>query len=377
MQLPKQTRLIAFIPLLCSLVFLSGCMLKPSGSRLSTIGKKRQKVERFNLSDSVKIVAVTPELVKGLAKPHKLPQSNLDLASQVADYDYKVGAGDILSITVWDHPELAMPQGSTRTGEETGNRVYSDGTIFYPYIGKMKVEGMTSTELRDLLTEKLSTVIKDPQIDVSITGFRSKKIYVTGEVKQPGTQALTNVPLTLLDAVNGAGGLTANADWENVTLTRGQSKQQISLRDLLENGDLTQNLLLQSGDVLHIPLNDRLKVFVMGEVKSPATLQIGRSGLTLADALGQVGGLDPLTSDATGVFVIRGREDEQGAYKATVYQLDMTDASALYLGAAFFLQPYDAVYVTRTPFTAWHRIVAQLLPTVSSVGRSYSSFTSE
>ncbi|WP_345315168.1 polysaccharide export protein [Ferrimonas gelatinilytica] len=324
--------------------------------------------------DNLRIQLVTPELLRKLKKPEAQVQINPVLDSEISRYDYRVGAGDVLSITVWDHPELTIPAGSYRSAEDAGNWVHNDGTIFYPYIGSVQVNGLTVTEIRDIVARRLSKYIEEPQVDVSVAAFRSQRIYVTGEVQNPGQQAITNVPLTVLDAINSAKGLSEDADWRHVVLTRQGQEVSLSLHSLFENGDLTQNHLLRHNDVLHVPRNDYQKVFVLGEVNEPQPVMIQRAGLSLAEALAEVGGLNEGQADASGVFVIRANAPDAEEF-ASVYQINLKDARSYVFADQFELQARDMVYVTTQPVGRWNRILGQLMPTINAIYQSTRSIT--
>lgn len=370
LKIKQCSRRVKLLPVVAAIVGLSGCTVMP-GNHLSTNNKlvvTNQEPEQ-TLDDAVKVYPVTPTLINQLKQQFKQPitQANTVLAQSLTQYEYHIGSGDVLNITIWDHPELTIPAGSYRSSAEAGNWVHADGTIFYPYIGRVHVAGQTVTQVRDTIAHKLAKFIESPQVDVNVAAFRSQKTYITGEVKTPGAQPISNIPLTLLDAVNKAGGISKDADWRNVSLTRNGVAEHISLYGLIQKGDLTQNRLLKNGDIVHVPLNDNQKVFVMGEVKDAKTLKIDRVGMSLTEALSEVGGIDQLNADATGIFVIRKASTEQQSTDllADIYQLDMKDATALVLGTEFELQPYDVVYVTAAPISRWNRVITQLLPTIT------------
>ncbi|APE32087.1 polysaccharide export protein Wza [Halomonas aestuarii] len=343
-------------------ILLSGCAFAP-GSHFSS------RTESAPVDDLVDIEPITLGLINAqrpAAGADRLETLSEEQRAAIEGYDYRIGKGDILSIIVYDHPELTIPSGSERSAEEAGNTVHQDGTICYPFIGRLEVAGRTVKEVRDELARRLEPYIAAPQVEVKVAAFNSQEVQVTGEVNEPSRLPVTNVPMTVMDAISLTGGLGPQANWHDVILLRYGERRVLSLYDMLNEGELSQDLLLRDGDVLHVPDLGSQKIFVMGEVGEPQVLPMGRSPMSLTEALTRSGSFNEAQADASGIFVFR-RHQKRSDKLVTVYQLDARNAAAMVLGTEFRLEPTDVVYVITTPLGRWNRVIGQLLPTVTAV----------
>jgi polysaccharide biosynthesis/export protein len=292
--------------------------------------------------------------------------------------EYLIGPRDTLAITIFEHPELTITVGNSQTPDLAGNNlVGEDGTIFFPYVGVINISKKTVKEVRDELTKKLSVYIENVQIDVRVTSYRSQRVYVVGEVVTPGIQAVKDIPLTVLEAINSAGGLGIEADGRNLTLTREGKVYSINLLALYEGGDIRQNITLLGGDVLNVPDREFNKVFVLGETnivnsfsagsnssQRSRTVYMNKGRMTLTEAISEQGGVNQETADAARIFIFRG-----GSVigKPEIFHLDAKSPDALLLADRFPLQPRDVVYIDRAEGIRWNQIMSEVQPTVTLI----------
>lgn len=347
---------ILVISLLSSLV-LTACDATKTDFPVRT---EAVRAEVEEMSTNVAIVQLTADNIDAFNTPRNLRGTRSTMPS--GGWDYRVGVGDILDIVVWDHPELTMPAGERRTPQESGQRVQADGTFFYPYVGQIQARGKTPEAIRDDLMKRLAEFIPDPQVEVRVVGYKAQAVSVTGEVKSPSRQPLTDVPLTLLDAVSAAGGLTDTADPRNVTVRRGGRSYTVDLQAFLDDAASSNNPVLQNGDVVSVGRQELQEAYLLGQIVKPSTIDLTRENVTLTQAVTRVGGLKEDSADARGIFVFR--DTPMGI---TVFQLDASNPTAYLIGTRFVVLPQDVVYVTTAPLHRWNRLISSLLPTLTTV----------
>lgn len=347
------TLIRAFAIPAAALVLLSGCM----GQHLSTGETPR---DNFIQTGEVKVVPITPELVAmngpSTQMAAQIPPELLAFRPQ----SYQIHPGDTLLVTVWDHPELSTPAGSQQQAVANGRQVQPDGGFFFPYAGRTNISGKTIEEVRSMLASKLGRYLNDPQVDVNVVGYGGQ-VSLAGAFTTTAPQQITPVPLTLSQAIGRAGVNVAQADLSGLVLTRDGTSYRLDQDALNRNGAIAPDIYLKPGDQIFMPFNDRKEVYVVGEVKTPQALTFKTTDLTLTQALGRVGGVDPTTSKASAVYVIRGAEDVQKT-PATVYHLNARSPVAFALADRFMLRPGDVVFVGPAGVTRWNRLVNQLLP---------------
>jgi|SRR5579872_6709815 len=230
-----------------------------------------------------------------IPKPEGAPAA--DPASQTGPGDrYVIGPQDNLSITVVDEPDLSGKY-----------RIDTDGSLTFPYVGRVQAAGLTLEEMQSRLTAMLkSGYLINPQVRIEVDQYKSRNVYVIGEVRAPGKVTMTGSTMTLLEALALAGSPTANASNQVIVVhpsKRGAGTppgadaegERITInRKDLELGKVGQDIVLLDGDIINVPVAERF--YISGFVRNPGYYVLD-PGMTIDQAIALAGGLNDRGSD--------------------------------------------------------------------------------
>jgi len=259
------------------------------------------------LQDRVEVTRLqTEQNLEALARMSRVKE-NIVFETVAGIPEYRIGSGDILEISSYNGDKVTT----------TTVTVDSRGRISYSFLDHMKVDGLTSSEVDELLTGKLSAYVRAPRVSVQVKEFNSKSANIIGEFSSlrnvsygKGGSGRINLkgktPLTDLIALGG--GYTLNADIKNVKLVRKGKSYLINLYDIIEKGDENQNVIIDEADVVNIPELPTYgeRVYVLGEVFGQGIYPLKEAQDLLA-ALALAGNTTRLAKEEN-TLIVRGYE---------------------------------------------------------------------
>ena len=386
----------SLLSILLILILVSSCATSTCSSTNAscTFGATNSSVEIMNLGlgnssfkrrnydaaiisdlspDPILIENINSEVIeRELNRPLSIPTNLL----QYSPSSYKIGKGDRLFIYVYGETERlsASLAAGAAINPIFEKYVRDDGTIFYPNAGIINVENKTVEEVRTLLTESLSLVLNNPQVDVSVSEFNSKKVTVSGLFKNPGTYSITTVPMTLSQIMSNANGFssetTDKGDLTNIKFTRDGYIYNIDYEYLSRNSQIQNLIYLKDGDVIHLPDSQDKLIHVLGEAFQPQSIQISRKSISLSSAISQANGLNRTTAKTKDIYIFR-PSDFEG--KPRIFKANLSNPNGYLLAANFNLEPQDIVYVGTRGVTSWSRFIQQLIPFTNFLNQAQST----
>ena len=215
--------------------------------------------------------------------------------AQVSDKAYIIGPEDVLEVQVWERKDLNQTV-----------FVRPDGRTSLPLVGEIMVAGKTVQELQDHLAKVYDKTTQSAVVTVIVREIKSRPVYFVGGFGRPGPMQLTR-ELNLMQAISLVGGVAPGGDAEKGYVLRGDKRVAVDFYKLFQKGDLSQNIMLEPGDTVVVPIADL--VYIQGEVRAPSPLKY-TTDLTLLKAITQAGGLTPLAASGR-VDLLRGRTGEK------------------------------------------------------------------
>lgn len=348
--------------LLALTLLMSGCAWAP-GTRVQQPDQPTAQTEGLDL----RLQTINADLLEQL-KVAQTPAIATDFALGPITHPYLLGPGDVLSIQVWGHPELSLPAVAVVPAQDAsvvphGHTITQQGDLQFAHIGLLPVAGLTETQARDALALALSHYLKTPQITLRVQAYRSQKVYIEGEVRNPGQQTINDIPMTLAEALARAGGITALADSSQVVVLRQGRRHVFNLPAMVQSGLSPASVLLRHGDLVRVTPREETKVSVLGEVVRPGMQTLRQGRLSLNEALAEAGGLQAASANASQIYVVRGLADGTAPQ---VFHLDARSPFMLAWADRFPLQGRDIVYVDAAPLALWNRVITLLAPTATA-----------
>lgn len=336
-----------------SVVALSACSNLPRGAAV-----EREILKTASDEDTdIAVYPVTKEFLPSVKEwPHTGARSYPWLGHSHGSAAQVIRPGDTLQVLVWDSGEnslLTSPE--QRTATLPALRVSESGTIFVPYVGKVKVSGRTPDSARQMIQRQLEAIVPSAQVQLAMAEGRMNSVDLVGGVNNPGNITMPDNNFSVLGAISAAGGVTSALQNPQVKLVRGHKIYATSVARLYDNPKLDTRL--KGGDKVIVE-EDRRYFLSLGAAGQEAQHAFNRDKLSALDALAIVGGVNDTRGNPEGILILR--EYPASAVTAgvngprqarVVFTLDLTTSDGLFSARNFQIHSGDLVLATESPVT--------------------------
>jgi polysaccharide biosynthesis/export protein len=349
---------------------LFGCKSLPQA------GPTRESITTLPAASGIRLVAAGPEHIARQAANRA--QTGFARRFVDAPAALSFGTGDVLEVSIWEAPPALLFGGSESLGRAalamSGARGISlppqtlgaDGSITVPFVGEVLARGRKPSEIAADITRGLKGKAHLPQVMVRKVESRSAMVTVVGEVTSNTRLPLTDRAERVLDALAAAGGSRHPPHKTSIQLTRDGVSSVMLLERLIREPE--HNIALRPADIV-TAIYQSSSFTALGATSQNAEINFEAQGITLAQGLARLGGLQDFRADAQGVFVFRMEPSESGSAAAAslvpvVYQFDLKKPEGLILAQQFLIQDKDMLYVSNAPAADWQKF-ANLIYTIA------------
>ncbi|MEL7414331.1 MAG: polysaccharide biosynthesis/export family protein [Pseudomonadota bacterium] len=352
--------------MLCAL--LAGCALPRSGPEFEEITAQppegQPALEIVEITDQVAVATKVDESREFARTFLNQPVENIELIRPL----------DVLQITIWENGENGLygaGYGAPVPLQEM--RVDLGGRFFMPQVGRVRAAGRTIEDLRQHLTDLLSPMTPEPQVEVRLVRADNNTVRIFG-----GTGALGEFPIdartrTLSGLLANAGPSGVDPNVATVTVRRGSQVGTVWMEDVYI--DPTADISLKGGDIIVIDRDPR-SFRALGELGGQAVVEFPERDISLVSAIATMGGLNTATADPRGVFVLRNEDPrvfnravpgsaETGPVRVA-YVMDLTKPAAFFTASNFSVRDDDIIYVTQAPYVRFIKVIGALTAPLST-----------
>ncbi|MHA3096924.1 polysaccharide biosynthesis/export family protein [Acinetobacter brisouii] len=330
---------------------ITGCTVI---SGLQTYDLPRQGAYTTNLGVPVNIIALNQDTLPATQAAQEFsPQYYSALFQSNNKNTYTLTSGDVLSIQLWNYPEIAP------LANASGYSIDQQGYVQFPLVGRYKASGKTLSRVNTELKSAFSRYLKQPDLVVRIISYQGQRYYVQGNVTKGGQFFLTDQPTSLYTALGMAGGVTQLGDPTSIQLIRHGQTFNLNTIELEKEGLSLHNLMIQPNDTIYVNARENQKIYVMGEAGKNQAIPMRDQGMSLTDVIGESLGLNPLSASAARIYVLRSNNTD---HTTAIYHLNLNSIGNFGLANQFKMRSNDIVYIDPTGLTRWQRVLSQIVP---------------
>ncbi|MBF7689001.1 polysaccharide biosynthesis/export family protein [Acinetobacter sp. EC24] len=335
-------------------------------SGLQTYNLPTQGEYKTDLGTTVNVVPLNQTTISAIPSIKGENLSNYSVLFNTQQQIYKLTSGDVLSIQLWNYPEISPPVATSneQTVQAYGYPIDQEGYIQLPLVGRYLAQGKTLTQVNKEVRQLFARYLKSPDVVVRVITYQGKRYSVQGNVQKGGQFYLNDQPISVYAALGLAGGVSTTGDSTSVVLVRQGQSYNLNTVALEKAGYSLNKLLLQPDDTIYVNAKADNKIYLMGEAGKNQALAMRDQGMSLSDVLGEGLGIDATAASASKIYVVRSDIKDK---KTTIYQMNLSNIGDLAIANQFVMQRNDVVYVDATGLTRWQRIVNQIIPFSSTL----------
>jgi polysaccharide export outer membrane protein len=345
---------------LCGLVLslvLAGCTV-PRGAGFQSEVLAAREVQTDAAGDPVydfSVVGITRETLPVITSWRDTGTHSYSwITGQAQPTSMLIAPGDELQVTIWDAEENSLlTSPGQRVAQLQSMEVASDGRIFIPFVGDLRVAGMSQQAARARIEEVLVATVPSAQVQVQVKPGRANTASLVSGVNAPGSYPLPDRDVSVLALIALGGGIRAGITNPQVRLFRGNTIYGTSVDRLFENPSLDTRLV--GGD--RVIVEEEERVFLsLGAANQQSRHLFPKDHVTALDALAEIGGVSDTRANPQGILILRQypadalRADLSGPpQERMVFTIDLTKADGLFSAGKFEIQSGDLIYVTESP----------------------------